>query len=75
MIVNITGLAKKVLFTGSPAKFVIAIAQIVQTSYRATTNISESSWKYFSTNDSGYLFHFFQEKNGEFHTCKEFVHS
>ena len=30
---------------------------------------------YFSTNDSGYLFHFFQEKNGEFHTCKEFVHS
>ena len=49
MIVNITGLDKKVLFTGSPEKFVIAIAQIVQTSYRATTNISESSWKYFST--------------------------
>ena len=49
MIVSITGLAKKVLFTGSPTKFVIAIAQIVQTSYRATTNISESSWQYFST--------------------------
>ena len=49
MIVSITGLAKKLLFTGSPTKFVIAIAQIVQTSYRATTNISESSWQYFST--------------------------
>ena len=46
MIVSITGLAKKVLFTGSPTKFVIAIAQ---TSYRATTNVSENSWQYFST--------------------------
>ena len=35
MIVSITGLAKKVLLTGSPTKFVIAIALIVQTSYRA----------------------------------------
>ena len=34
MIVSITGLAKKVLLTGSPTKFVIAIAQIEQTSYR-----------------------------------------
>ena len=49
MIVSITALAKKVLLTGSPTKFVIAIAQIVQTSYRATTNISESLLREFST--------------------------
>ena len=49
MIVSITGLAKKVLLTGSPTKFVIAIAQIEQTSYRATTNIRESLGQSFST--------------------------
>ena len=42
MIVSVTGLAKRVLFTGSPTKFVIAIAQIVQTSYRATTNFAKA---------------------------------
>ena len=46
MIVSNTGLAKKVLLTGSPTKFVIAIAQ---TSYRATTNIRESLRQSFST--------------------------
>ena len=49
MIVSNTGLAKKVLLTGSPTKFVIAIAQIEQTSYRATTNIRESLGQSFST--------------------------
>ena len=49
MIVSITGLAKKVLLTGSPTKFVIAIAQIEQTFYRATTNIRESFGQSFST--------------------------
>ena len=49
MIVSITGLAKKVLLSGSPTKFVIAIAQIEQTSYRATTNIRESLGQSFST--------------------------
>ena len=43
MIVSITGLAKKVLLTGSPTKFVIAIAQIEQTSYRAP-QISGKAW-------------------------------
>ena len=42
MIVSITGLAKKVLLTGSPTKFVVAIGKIVQTSDRATTNISKN---------------------------------
>ena len=49
MIVSTTGLAKKVLLTGSPTKFVIAIALIMQTSYRAATNISESFFQEFST--------------------------
>ena len=60
MIVSITGLTKKVLLTGNPTKFVIAIAHIVQTSYRATTNIKENLCQEFSTccstNDSGYFF-------------------
>ena len=34
---------------GSPMKFVIAIAHIVQTSYRATTNISKNVCQEFST--------------------------
>ena len=49
MIISTTGLAKKVLLTGSPTKFVIAIALIMHTSYRATTNISESFFQEFST--------------------------
>ena len=79
MIVTFTGLTKKVLLTGNPKKFVIAIAHIVQTSHRATTNISENLCQYLvpycSTNDSGDLFYFFKEKHGEFRTGTEFVHS
>ena len=79
MIVSITGLTKKVLLTGNPTKFVIAIAHTVQTSYRATTNIRENLCQEFSTccstNDSGDFFCFFKEKHGEFRTGTEFVHS
>ena len=37
MIVNITGFANKVLLMGSSTTFVIAIAQVIQTSYWAAT--------------------------------------
>ena len=49
MIVTFTDLTKKVLLTGNPKKFVIAIVHIVQTSYSATTNISENLYQKFST--------------------------
>ena len=37
MIVHITGFANKVLLMGSSTTFVIAIAQVIQTSYWAAT--------------------------------------
>ena len=62
----------------SPCNY-LAIAYIVQTSYRATTNISENLCQEFSTccsrNDSGDLFCFFKGKHGEFRTGTDFVHS
>ena len=79
MIVSFTGLTRKVLLTGNEKKFVIAIMHLVQTSNRATTNISENLCQefgtYCSTNDNGDLFCFFKEKHGEFRTGTEFVHS
>ena len=69
MIVSITGLTRKVLLTGNPTKFVIAIAQsadFLQSGRKYQRKLVLRFSTYCSTNDSGDLFCFFKEKHGEF---------